>query len=284
MPKCDLEYPELVLTLNDQDRPDGMATTNQQKVPTMPKCDLAYPELVPILNGHGYMVTSLDPVSLAFVDYASSLDVKENKGSALEIGAAYGVAAIPAVLKGCRSYIANDSCEEHLLILQQRIPEHLRQFLILKTGFFPDDFDSSFTGRIGAVLVSRVLDLFDTDSLQKAIAKLSTILQSGGKAFIITQTPYRGGTVEGFIQMYEQRVRDGHLWPGWIEDFRKVDTLKKGHNLPQSVHFMDPTVLQREFEAKGFRVEKAEFMKADSFPASLQLDGRELVGLIAVKP
>jgi hypothetical protein len=256
--------------------------SNVAEIPAMPDCDSECPELIPTMNGHGYMTVSLDPVSLAFVDFAASLDT-DGQGSALEVGAAYGVAAIPAITQGCRHFIANDSCEDHLRILQQRLPEHLRGRLTLKPGFFPDDFDSSFTSSIKAVLVSRVFDLFDARSLQEAITKLATMLQSGGKAFIVAQTPYRGNTIAEFIPAYEQRVRDGHPWPGWIEDYPRVDILRQGKNLPASVHFLDPAVLRREFENEGFQIEKAELMEATNFPACFRLDGRELVGLIAVK-
>ena len=85
----------------------------------MPDARASSPELIPTLNRHGDMTLKLDSVSQAFVDFACQCDgVPE--GPVLEIGAAYGLAALPAITNGCTRYIANDMCEDHLQILNDR--------------------------------------------------------------------------------------------------------------------------------------------------------------------
>jgi hypothetical protein len=50
------------------------------------------------------------------------------------------------------------------------------------------------------------------------------------------------------------------------------------------MHFLDPEVLARVFTAAGFIIEKAATFARPEFPKDIQLDGRESVGLIAIKP
>lgn len=47
---------------------------------------------------------------------------------------------------------------------------------------------------------------------------------------------------------------------------------------------VDPDTLAAAFVRPGFHVEKVGFFGRPEFPADIQLDGRESVGIIVVKP
>jgi hypothetical protein len=50
------------------------------------------------------------------------------------------------------------------------------------------------------------------------------------------------------------------------------------------MHLLDPDVLRRLFSEAGFMIEECRTFARPEFPADIQLDGRESVGLIAVRP
>jgi hypothetical protein len=68
--------------------------------------------LIVTLNKMGYMLEQPEEYNQAFIEFASSIHPP-----CLEIGAAYGVSTIPALMKG--AYMtSNDLSKEHLDILK----------------------------------------------------------------------------------------------------------------------------------------------------------------------
>lgn len=227
------------------------------------------------LNNMGYMTSTLDRFSQDFAQFAAKAP-----GPSLDIGAAYGVATLAALDTGAR-VIANDVDPRHLEILRDRVSEAQRDRLTLLPGLFPDSLAVA-PGSVGSVLICRVLHFFDGPALEYSARILFQWLASGGKVFIVAETPYLKN-FQTFIPTYEARKAAGNPWPGFIDDVMAIAP-ERGASLPPKMHLLDPEVLTRVFREAGFVVEKAETFARPEFPEDIQLDGRESVGLIARKP
>jgi len=230
--------------------------------------------LIRTLNGMGTMTPAPDKFSREFIQFAPKAP-----GRSLDIGAAYGVAAIPALEAGA-SLIANDIDERHLRILFDRVPRQHHPRLELTPGEFPDKLDFP-ANSLGAILICRVLQFFDGPRIERAAAKAMTWLAPGGKVFVVGESPYIG-TAKAFFPTYEARRKAGDPWPGIVENVTAHDPKRAG-SLPSLFHLLDDGVLSRVFATAGFKIEQVEYFARPDYPADIRLDGRESVGLIAVK-
>lgn len=233
---------------------------------------------VKTLNNQGFMTTYLDEYSQAFVDF-----VPQAPGPALDIGAAYGIATLATLKKG-GTVIANDVDEDHLKILESRVKlelglEALGKLRVRK-GRFPTDLAFS-NGELGAVLACRVFHFFDGPTIEEGVRLIHKWLAKDGRFYLVGETPYLG-TLRSFIPLYEEKIKNGDPWPGFIPDFQILDPIR-GKDLPKQMHLLDEQVLSRVFREAGFQVEKAEKFPRPRFSPNLQLDGRESVGIIGIK-
>src|SRR4051812_995004 len=87
----------------------------------------------PTVNRMGWSGDVVNEISQEFVLFAADCE-----HPVLDIGAAYGVAAIPAVAAGACVY-ANDLSSDHLAELWRRTPAILRDRLTTVAGRFPRD-------------------------------------------------------------------------------------------------------------------------------------------------
>ena len=125
------------------------------------------------LNNMGFMVESLDEFSIEFVDHAAS-----TKSPSLDIGCAFGVATIPALLKGA-TVIANDLYVGHLNILKENVPEEFQKNLTLMAGDFLTLFQAiDWENHFNSILVSRVLHFFKGDDIKKSFSLFFKILKT----------------------------------------------------------------------------------------------------------
>lgn len=230
--------------------------------------------LINTLNSMGTMTPYPDVFSRSFIEFAPKAP-----GRSLDIGAAYGVATLPALQNGA-SVIANDIDERHLEILLSRVPQENRNRLELAAGEFPDKLDFP-DGSLGAVLICRVMHFFDGPRIERAAAKVMRWLAPQGKVFVVGETPYIG-TARAFFPTYEARLKAGDPWPGVVEHAAVHDP-KRAALLPKLFHLLDERTLRRVFTAAGFGIERLEMFARPDYPADIQLDGRESVGLIAAK-
>src|SRR5205807_1400524 len=84
-------------------------------------------------NSMGWSGDAVNEVSQQFIRYAT-----ECEQPVLDIGAAYGVATIPALAVGATVH-ANDLSPDHLAELRRRTPPHLQERLTTLPGRFPHD-------------------------------------------------------------------------------------------------------------------------------------------------
>ncbi|HHQ14247.1 MAG TPA: class I SAM-dependent methyltransferase [Chromatiales bacterium] len=227
--------------------------------------------LIPTLNNTGWMTTALDEMSVAFTDYAGQAG-----GEVLDIGCAYGIATLAALEKGAR-VLACDIEPGHLEILEQRVPDDLRERLRTSVAVLPDaDFPA---GSFSAILAARVLHFLKGPDVEQAVGKMADWLKPGGRLFLIADTPYVGPWKSAAGE-YERRKAAGEPWPGFIADYRSYlpDSVNADEH-PEFLNPMDPDLLAGACEAAGLKVLDARFLSG-STPSST---GREHAGVIAQK-
>lgn len=230
--------------------------------------------LIKTLNKMGYMTVHLNLYSRQFVDFAPSAP-----GPVLEVGAAYGDAAIAAAEAGA-DVIANDIDYRHLEILLGRTPNHAKQKITTLLGTFPNlNFAPS---SLGAVLISRVFHFFDGASIELSARRLFEWLAPLGKVFVVAETPFLK-PLKDFIPIYQQRKENGDPWPGWVENVIDYAPKDRKGDVPTSMNLLDCEVLTRVFTSAGFSIETTGMFAHQDYPDDLRLDGREGVGLVATK-
>lgn len=229
---------------------------------------------IPTLNNTGYATTQLDEFSQAFVEYAVKLD-----DYVLEIGAAYGLATLSALSRGAK-IVCNDIEPKHLAFVKQQAKPEERSRLILNSDVFP--YDTNFpTNYFGAILICRVLHLFNGETIEHSLKKIYEWLKPGGKVFLVVDTPY-AKNFESFIPEYEKRVKQNEKWPGLITNSTQYVKNITAH-FPKLIHLFDMPVLNRVLLNQGFEIEKINLMNRIDYPFDRRLDGRESVGCIAYK-
>lgn len=191
----------------------------------------------------------------------------------LDIGCAYGVASLPARANGAR-VIANDLAHEHLHELRGRPHVHPLQGRFPYLGFAP--------GSLDAIHASNVLHFLTGAEVLEGAARLHEWLAPGGCVYIQAGTPYQGPFAP-FVPEYTARFARGEQWPGWVESTRSITSYRRLNQYPASIHLLDDNVLGRVFLGAGFAIERLWLYRRRDLPASMFLDGRENVGLVARK-
>ncbi|UZR96893.1 class I SAM-dependent methyltransferase [Chondrinema litorale] len=212
----------------------------------------------------------------AFVSFAN----RDKK--VMDIGAAYGVATIPALKKGAR-VVAFDLQETHLKTLYSNTPIELRKNLELVSAKFP--YIEFETSSFDAIYISQVLPFLSGDEITMAIEQLSCWLKKDGKLFIVSFTPYLD-YVKSYLPEFERKRKAGKKWPGYIENLSKYsDDESIAVNLPNNVHHIDEMDISMLLFKNGFMIEKLEYFgsETDELPKGIEYDGRERLGIIARK-
>lgn len=228
----------------------------------------------------GWASDQLNEVSLHFADFCRAGNCSED-APALDIGAAYGTASLEALRAGAW-LIANDLDPGHLQELERRATQLGYKNLRTKLGRFPREvhFES---GTLGAVHASNVFHFLTGNQLSEGVRAIARWLRPGGKLFVQAATPYQAAFA-GFISEYERRLNSSVKWPGWVEKISQYSNHKKLGVMPASIHLLDDHVLPSVVESAGLIVERAWLYQRADFPKELRLDGRESLGLVAVKP
>ena len=224
----------------------------------------------------GWASAELNEVSVLFVEYCRTVDLP-----VLDIGAAFGTATLAALGTGA-FVIANDLDASHLAQLEGRAQEAGHTQLLVKPGSFPRQIHFE-PATLAAVHASNVFHFLTGNQLTEGVRAIARWLHPGGKLFVNAATPYQAAFAN-YISEYESRVASGVKWPGWVEKISQYSNHKKLGAMPASIHLLDDRVLCRLVESVGLVVERAWLYQRADFPRELRLDGRESLGLVAVKP
>lgn len=227
----------------------------------------------PTRNKTGWTSNVPNELSQLFIAYSAS-----TTQPVLDIGAAFGVATIPALAAGA-TVLANDSDPDHLAALEGLTPPRLRPRLRLLPGRFPHDLDLPAQS-LAAVHASNILHFLTSDELVAGFQKIAAWLAPGGRLFVQAGTPYQQ-PFAALVPLYEARVAAGNPWPGWVEDARAISTHKKLSQIPRSLHLLDELVLRRLATSADLQIERLWTYRRHDLPRSMHLDGREGVGLVA---
>ncbi len=233
-------------------------------------------KLLKTFNRMGHSITQLTEYSLAFIDFSKSA-----QKPVLDIGAAFGVCTIPALEAGAR-VIANDIDQRHLDIIKEKTPASLLPHLELKLGRLPDQLDFE-ENSLSAIHASQVFHFLTGDEITIAFKKIFKWLTPGGKFFLIASSPYVS-MLQNFIPTYLERKQSGEPWPGMINDLSCYTNHPVAQDNPPFFNFLDQDILERALLKEGFTIEKATLFNRIHMPDHIKLDGRENVGVIAVKP
>jgi SAM-dependent methyltransferase len=219
----------------------------------------------------------LSPFGEAFVDFSGS-----SKYPVLDIGAAFGVASIPALEAGAE-VIAVDVDKSHLEKLVENVPNHLKAKVRTIASRFQDlNFPAT---SLGAVYISQVLPFLKGEEIEDRFQKIHDWLVPGGKLFVVSFTPYIEH-VASYIPIYEQKKSQNVEWAGYISDLSQYsfdnDIVK---NLPNQINHVDIDDLKRVCLKYDFKIEKLELFgdPHNTLPKGIKYDDRERVGLIARK-
>jgi chorismate-pyruvate lyase len=226
-------------------------------------------------KGFTYELTSFGK---AFINFAS----KATK-PVMDIGAAYGVATIPALEAGAK-VMAVDVEEKHLFAIADSIDVSLRSQLTTLTEKFPD-FDLP-TESLGAVYMSQVLPFLNGEEIERGARKIYDWLVPGGEVFVVSFTPYISH-VASFIPLFEERKRAGNRWAGYIDNLSRFsDDPNIYKHLPNQIHHIGAEDLKWAFERAGFVTREVRYFgdEEGALPQGIKMDGRERVGMIAYKP
>jgi chorismate-pyruvate lyase len=226
-------------------------------------------------KGFTYQLTSFGQ---AFINLAA-----RSAFPVMDIGAAYGVATLPALLHGAR-VIAVDLDEEHLKILRESVNPVLLNRLHTFQKRFPD-FDMR-SESIGAVYMSQVLPFLTGKEIETGAKKIFDWLIPGGEVFVVSFTPYIKH-VRSFIPVYEKAKQEGKRWGGYIHNVAAYsDQPEIFTQLPNQIHHIDADDLRWAFEQAGFVIKEIRYFGEEEgpLPAGIRLDGHERVGMIACKP
>ncbi len=225
-------------------------------------------------NRMGWASTVLNPAAKRFAAACG------DGSRVLDIGAAYGTASLAALGRGA-VVLANDLDERHLQDLWLRTPEDRRARLRLLPGRFPGGLGEN-PGPLDAVLASNVFHFLNGRQIRLGLGDIHGWLRPGGRLFVQAATPYQA-PFAAFLPEYERRVAEAAEWPGWIAKLSEYCRHRQIGQMPRAIHLLDLPVLERECAAAGFAVEWALLHTRPDLPESLRLDGRESLGLVAVK-
>lgn len=230
----------------------------------------------PTQNQMGYMTIHIDEIGHAFLNFASKTDAP-----VIDIGAAYGHVALEAASRKI-PIIANDLDPRHLETILQRATQKQLPYIKPLPGKFPEQL-SFKSNSLGAILICRVLHFFPPNEWVNAVDTLFQWLVPGGKLFMTNESPYFG-TMRKFIPVYLDRKRKGHPWPGLMQKMEHFDDTRK-KDVNSVINLLSLTETKAVLEDVGFDVEYIEYMdRKGMYPEDALYDGRETVGVIAIKP
>lgn len=246
--------------------------------------------LIKTHNQSGGFTLPPDTYSQKFIEYAAQATAKS--GRALEIGAAFGTATLKALDKGA-SIDCNDIDPQNLAVVSQRYSSTLEDKkdentesgkLRLLPGAFPDELAGLPSNSYKAILACRVLHFFPGALIDRSVKRMADLLEPGGKLYIVCETPYQKNWHK-FLPEYERRVVEGVEWPGEMTNPAQFESSGRASLLPKFMHQLSKNELIRSIERAGdLKLEECSYIsRADQFSEELLLDGRESVGLVAVK-
>jgi SAM-dependent methyltransferase len=226
-------------------------------------------EIVATHNGIGWTSTVPNQTTCAWLDFIR--ESQQRPLRVLDIGAGFGVAAIPALKHGAR-VIATDIEKSHLDTIRKEASDlGYRDHLETVVGRFPEDLAFA---ELDAIHCSNVLHFLRGEEIVAGATGIHSWLKGGGKVFIQVGTIYAG---------FEERRRNGVRWAGETDRAREFVLPEFRPATPEFMNYLDGSPLVEAFEAAGFQTERAWYYTRTGLPEVFLNDGREHFGYIGCK-
>lgn len=230
---------------------------------------------IPVASRYGWTSSIPNPITCRFIEFVKGLD----NPSVIDIGAGYGVASIPAMEAG--AYVIVNEIERSQLdqIATQSKTKQLEQhceFLMAALPNLPD------VNALDAVHASNVLHFLTGNELEQAAKWMCRNLKPGGKAFLQVQSPWCG-QLHAFLPEYLERKASGLKWPGEINNAPRYAVEEIRHMMSDFTHVLEAEIVSKVFQDAGFAIEYADYYTRPGLPDVCKFDGRENLGVIAVK-
>jgi SAM-dependent methyltransferase len=249
------------------------------RIPHKPETASQSPYLLKRANNLGFMLTHLDSIGEAFIEFCRL----KNPDCVVDLDASYGISTAYALQEKIKHIIATDNHPLHLQILKESIPQRYFTNLSIREGNFPED--TSFEKEsIDAFHSSRMFHFYTGEKIEKILGAVFKALKPNGKFFVSTDTPYwRTWKENGFLKEFEDKKERGDPWPGFMKNVEFYAPESK-QNVSPSMNFLDRDTARIHFEKAGLEIEDCFYFPRDTYPEKLKLDGREGLGIVAVKP
>jgi polyketide synthase PksJ len=227
---------------------------------------------VPVLNKQGYVRTTDNEYSKAFIIEASNA-----KEPVLEIGCAYGH-IVNEVLKVGGKITACDIGEDHLEILIRECPkEHLKNLHVYPARFpeavdFPEE-------TFHAVLASRVLHFLDGKTLEAGLDKIYKWLKPNGKFYFTALSIHKNYIKDDLLSQFQENFEKGIRWAGEIDN-QHIYAMQHINNAPEFIHVFDIPQLEKIIPEFGFEIEKISLF---DYSDDMKSNNKGHIGFIARK-
>lgn len=198
----------------------------------------------------------------------------------LDVGTGYGFLSHRALSKKVK-VISNDIDLKHLLYIRKEVKNHENMSrLFLNINPFPHlEIPNDF---LSAVLLHRVLHFMSGEEIDLGLENVRRWLKVGGKVYIVVMSSDHIAFRDQVLPEFEERKKNGDPWPGMYLDVNKY-LPDQAYGLPEKLHIMDQEILRKALERHGFEVEEIGYISMKNFGAEKKRDGKEAVGVIAVK-
>jgi polyketide synthase PksL len=232
-------------------------------------------QLIPVASGYGWTSTIPNPMTFRFIDLIKNL----NSPTVIDIGAGYGVASIPAMEAG--AYVIVNDIEQKQLdyIAEITCAKGIDKLCQLMNAALPNLPD---VPQLDAVHASNVLHFLTGVEIVKAVSWMHRALKKGGKVFLQMQSPYCGH-FHSFLQEYEIRKAAGLKWPGEIYEAKRFAVEDIRHLTVDFNHVIEAEIVSEVLRGAGFSIEYADYYTRPGLPNVCRFDGRENLGVVAIK-
>jgi polyketide synthase PksJ len=227
---------------------------------------------VPVLNKQGYVRTTDNEYSKAFINEAAN-----TKMPLLEIGCAFGN-IVNEVLKVGGKITACDIEENHLEILIRECPKKYLKNLYVYPASFPLEVDFP-AETFNAVLAARVLHFLDGKTLEAGFDKIHKWLKPNGKFYFTALSIHKSYIVDKFLSKYKENITNGIRWAGEIENQHLFAPQHKDH-APEFIQVFDVPQLEKIMPEFGFKIKKIGLF---DYPDDKISDNKGHIGFIATK-
>lgn len=229
---------------------------------------------IPTLNKTGFMCTDLDPITLAFIE-----ESQKSKSPVLEVGAAYGAASKDLLANGS-IVVANDMDIRHLLILRERVDKKNWINLYLNNQRFPDETNFP-ENTFSSVLLCRITHFLNANTMDMVFKKIYRWLKPQGQLFFVNISPFHP-RLSWFLPVYEERWKNGVLWPGEITDIKNTwPTMPLAENIPQFLHVMDERPFRNAIEKMNFKIKHLELFCHNGIESEAR--HKDYLGAVVIK-